>query len=408
MKHIKISAEDTDRPLSLRQRDAFAIKNQSEVVPTMPRNDVHNHSRLWDLRALLEEFLTTIATSLGANAGFIQLFTPNALAPQIISSVGLSHDFLNDEQCVDLICGICGEQPHNNGAHSFDIGKCKARSARCSFGEQFKSAVSAPLDSHDTPGAFIGTITLFFSTQLKASEHILGSLVAFAKLIGATLEHNKLNRENRRIEIIAERQSIANEIHDSLAQTLMYARMRTNLLIESIRTGNETMAAQYAHDLDETLESSQKTVRELITDFRCEIDPAGLLHALQILTKQFRERNNIALEYTNNVADLDMPLEHEFQVYYIVREALANIATHSGATHARLNIDTINGNYVFTIEDNGHGGYTFTPIEGHYGMMIMRERAARIGGEIKIESSEGFGTLVQLFFPRSAARAGGD
>jgi two-component system nitrate/nitrite sensor histidine kinase NarX len=406
--HKKSNTANSDRPHALVQRDAFAIHNRVEVVATMARNDAPNQSRLWELRALLEEFLTTIATSLGANAGFIQLFSPNSLSPQIISSVGLSADFLKDEQCVDLICGICGEQPLNSGIHSFDIGKCKARSARCSFGEQFKSAVSAPLDDHDVPGASIGTITLFFSTQLILSEHILKTLVPFTKLISASLEHNKLNRENRRSEIIAERQSIANEIHDSLAQTLMYARMRTNLLIEAIHTGNETMAAQYAHDLDETLESSQKTVRELITDFRCEVDPAGLLHALQILTKQFRERNNIALEYTNNVADLDLPLEHEFQVYYIVREALANIATHSGATHARLNIDAINGNYVFTIEDNGRGGYTFTPIEGHYGMMIMRERAARIGGEIKIESSEGLGTLVQLFFPSTAARVGSD
>jgi nitrate/nitrite-specific signal transduction histidine kinase len=56
--------------------------------------------------------------------------------------------------------------------------------------------------------------------------------------------------------------------------------------------------------------------------------------------------------------------------------------------------------YVFTIKDNGSGGCAFTPVEGHYGMMIMRERAQRIGGEIKVESSKGFGTHVQLFFPK--------
>jgi len=86
-------------------------------------------------------------------------------------------------------------------------------------------------------------------------------------------------------------------------------------------------------------------------------------------------------------------------VSHIVKEALTNIATHSGATHARLIVDFSSNYYVFTIEDNGSGGCTFTPVEGHYGMMIMRERAQRIGGEIKVESSKGFGTRVQVYFP---------
>jgi two-component system nitrate/nitrite sensor histidine kinase NarX len=90
-------------------------------------------------------------------------------------------------------------------------------------------------------------------------------------------------------------------------------------------------------------------------------------------------------------------------VYHIVREALANIARHSGATHARLFVDASYGYYVVTIEDNGSGACTFTPVEGHYGVMIMRERAHRIGGKIKVESAAGLGTQVQLFFPEPSS-----
>ena len=243
-------------------------------------------------------------------------------------------------------------------------------------------------------------ITLFFSEPQEPFENISKTVLSFADLLGTLAEHNKLNREAKRAELIAERQSIANEIHDSLAQSLVYIRMRTNLLIESIRTCNELMAAKYAQDIDDALASSQKTVRELITDFRCSVDPAGLLHALQSLAEEFRHRNDIELEYINRVAHLELPLEYEIQVSHIVQEALANIATHSGATHARLVVDLSGNYYVFTIEDNGSGGCTFTPVEGHYGMKIMRERAQRIGGEIKVESTEGFGTRVQLFFPK--------
>jgi two-component system nitrate/nitrite sensor histidine kinase NarX len=159
------------------------------------------------------------------------------------------------------------------------------------------------------------------------------------------------------------------------------------------------MVIKYAHDIDDSLESSQKTVRELISDFRCSVDSSGLLHALQTIVDEFRHRNDIELQYINLVANLELPLEYEIQISHIVQEALVNIATHSGATHARLAVNLSDNYYVFTIDDNGSGGCTFTPIEGHYGMRIMRERALRIGGEIEIKSNEGIGTRVRLFFP---------
>ena len=82
-----------------------------------------------------------------------------------------------------------------------------------------------------------------------------------------------------------------------------------------------------------------------------------------------------------------------------MREALTNIARHSGATQARLFVNACFGYYVFTIEDNGSGASTFSPVEGHYGVMIMRERAQRIGGKLNVESALGLGTQVQLYFP---------
>jgi two-component system nitrate/nitrite sensor histidine kinase NarX len=226
-------------------------------------------------------------------------------------------------------------------------------------------------------------------------------------MMGAAIEYTYINRESHRAERLAARRQMANDIHDSLAQALTFARMRTSLLLDAIRTGNELMATKYARDVDEALESSQKSARELIADFRFELNPGGLLAALNDLVSKFREGNRIALEFQNRLVDLALPIEHEIQVYNIVREALTNIARHSGATHARLFVDATAGYYVFTVEDNGVGAHTFAPVEGHYGMLIMRERARRIGGEIRAESARGLGTRVQLFFlePESDWRA---
>ena len=358
-------------------------------------------TQVGDLKLLLEEFLSTLITTVKATAGIVRIHPPpHGQTPQIVSSVGFPVELLEAENIININCESFGKAAIGGCIYLSNLGACKARHD-CQYIEcKIQSVIAASLGNPDLPDNQIGILTLFFNTPQEPSEHISKIILAFTDLLGAIVEHNKSNCETKRIDLLAERQSIANEIHDSLAQTLVYTRMRTSLLLESIRAGNVLMSAKYAHDIDDALEISQKTVRELITDFRCQMDPSGLSRALQTLTEQFCLRNNIALEYINRVAHLELPLEFEIQVYHIVQEALANIATHSGASHARLIVDFTSDYYVFTIKDNGSGGCAFTPVEGHYGMMIMRERAQRIGGEIKLESSKGFGTHLQLYFPK--------
>lgn len=356
-------------------------------------------SQMADLKPVVEKLLETLISTVNATSGVARILPTHGQTHQLFSSVGLPAKLLKLGSDLDLNCESSCRASIGRGIYATDLSACKRRQDCRNVGCQIQSLITAPIESHPPSKNPVGMITLFFSQPQEPFENISKTVLSFADLLGTLVEHNQSNREAMRTELIAERQSIANEIHDSLAQSLVYTRMRTSLLLESIRTQNELMVAKYAHDIDDALASSQKTVRELITEFRCAMDPAGLLHVLQTLTEEFRHRNDIVLEYINRVANLELPLEYEIQVSHIVQEALANIATHSGATHARLVVDLSGDYYVFTIDDNGSGGCTFTPIEGHYGMKIIRERAQRIGGEIKVESSEGRGTRVQLFFP---------
>ncbi len=297
---------------------------------------------------------------------------------------------------MELACEECGKGAFMGGICATDVDACETRHGSQPR-RQFRSVISIPLKGRSPPEPLLGVFSLFFDAPQSSSGNAANMAMAFAGLLGALIEHIRSHREIKRAELLMERQAIANEIHDSLAQTLNYARMNTALLGDAVRNNNATMAARYAGDIDEALEIGQKAVRTLITDFRSEMDPAGLLHALRTLTEQIRRQHGIALDCTIRVADLDLPLEHEIQAYYIVREALYNIVKHSNASHARLIVDHLCGYYVFVVEDNGAG--TFSPVEGHYGIIIMRERAQRIGGEIKVESTRGLGTCIQLFFP---------
>lgn len=356
--------------------------------------------RAGELRSLLETFLESIIGTVNATAGVVRLLTSDGNTLQIIGSAGLSAELQEEaESFAELDCEVNDKATFGHVIHASDISACATRQ-HCPYAScRFQSLVAAPLESPGTNGGPLGILTIFFDVPREAASRTMNTIAAFAEVMSATIEHTRLNREISRKQRLAARQEIANDLHDSLAQTLTYARMRITLLREAIRSGNGESATGYARDLDEALEIAQKNARELIADFRCDMNPGGLQAALADLADEFRQRNAIRLEYHNRLADLEIPLEHEIQTYYIVREALANISRHSGATHARLFVDTCFGYYVFTIEDNGSGARTFTPVEGHYGMLIMRERAHRMGGEIRVTSATGLGTRIQLYFP---------
>ncbi len=348
-----------------------------------------------ELETLLNSTLEAMTALAQAQAGVIRVLLPDEETLRVISAIGLSREDLEAERFVELACEDCPKDAFMHGLCSTNIPDCEARQGRSH--RQLQSIISVPLQSRQAPDSLLGVFTLFFNTPHSNSGPSANLAIALAEMLSGIIEHARASREARRAEMLMERQSIANEIHDSLAQTLNYARMNTTVLRSALQRDDPDMAGQAALDIEEALEIGQKAVRALITDFRSEMDPAGLLHALEYLVREFRKQNQIVLDYTIRVADLDLPLEHEIQCYLIAREALSNIAKHSNASHARLIVDYNFGYYVLTIEDNGAG--TFSPVEGHYGIVIMRERAQRIGGEIRVDSTKGLGTSVQLHFP---------
>jgi len=219
----------------------------------------------------------------------------------------------------------------------------------------------------------------------------------------AAPEFGEIGREALRTALANERQMMANEVHDSLAQGLTYMRMRMSLLRDAIRDGDDARAFKYWSDVDSSLTNAHRRLRELITYFRSRMDPQGLLHALQEMTETFLDRTGVALEFANHVRDLDLPVGREVQVFHIVQEALANVCRHANARRARLTLERKDAGYEIVVEDDGIGMAADPAGErgesGHYGIAIMRERASRLGGELTLDSAPGAGTRVRLYFP---------
>jgi two-component system, NarL family, nitrate/nitrite sensor histidine kinase NarX len=350
-----------------------------------------------EMAALVEKLLAPALKATGAIGGAVRVLSSAGKTMRLLGSFGLPSIVVQSESVVESSCGACGQAVMGKGLSTCAMNVCMQRCGAGYFGGDCAHVVATPLLCADKTAAPVGALTLYFATAADAPADGGRSIGAYAELVSAALESALAHAENRRLTLLAERQSIANEIHDALAQTLYYAKMRSSLLLEAMRTENELLAYKCARDIDEALDSGQKTVRELVTHFRCQMDPQGLQFALQKLVDEFCARTDITLQYVNRVADMNLPLEHELQTFLIVREALVNVSTHSGASAAHLTVERNAGHYTFTVADNGAGLGDVTA-DGHYGLAIMRERAERIGGEVQLESSEGLGTRVRLNF----------
>lgn len=345
------------------------------------------------LETLLNGFLKTIVRMTGASAGAIRLLSRDDLELYLGASTGLPSELIHSETNVSLHCGVCGEAVQDGMIHSTDTSYCARRTEGEFFSACCQGVVAVPLDFR---GQCIGVFNLFFKQHQKISADIEQLLRSYAELIGLSLENVRLSRENQRMNLVAERQAIANEIHDTLSQNLFYGRLRLSVLSEAVRSENEELVQKCLGDISEALDSGQKSVRELITHFRSQMDPLGLHHALKMLIDGLKVRSSITFEYRHPGMHPELTLEQELQIFHVIREALNNIVLHSQATHARL-IATLEGDVLkFQITDNGMGMSSITSPAGHYGLTIMQERAKRIGSTLDIHSAEGVGTQITL------------
>ncbi|MDD2809646.1 ATP-binding protein [Rhodoferax sp.] len=361
-----------------------------------------------NLEALLGRFLDSIITLAGAQAGAVRVLDDDDASMRLVAHLGLPADVIQTEQRVDKNCGVCGQAATADVLSWVDdLSVCSHHGSQHFFGQQCKSmlAISLPYGSK-----ILGIYNLFFNTKLPIRNETLTLLRLVGQLLGLSLHNARIERERLRVTVLKERQEMINEVHDVLAQTLAYARMRIPLLNDAILKKDEPHALKYLADLRTAVTEVHDNLREVMTYFRSRMDPLGLLHALHAIAESFHSKNAIELEIRNTVPHLNLTDEQEVQIFYVVQEALANIAKHSMARHAVVMICSTPQHLEFLIEDDGLGmdepsvativtsAKPLVP-STHFGLDIMKSRAKRLGGSLEVGSKDGVGTRVRLQIP---------
>lgn len=259
-------------------------------------------------------------------------------------------------------------------------------------------------------GRVLGTYSLVLDRPLAAmGEDLPDLLVSVGRHLGLAIEKSRLEGEARRLAVMEERHIIGNELHDSLAQSLIGMRLQLKVLGESLAREDLGAARYEVKALQRAMKQAGADLRSLLTDYRLKIDEGSLAQTVAKLVERFRRETGIAVFFQNECEALALTAAQEIQVYYIIQEALANIRKHASARNVRILLNNEGDLYTVLIEDDGLGmaGPEAPMPAEHAGLAIMRERTARLPGQIVIESEPGEGTRIVLIFnaPPAAAPA---
>ncbi len=232
------------------------------------------------------------------------------------------------------------------------------------------------------------------------------TLERFATQAVVAIDNARLHRQVRELAITEERERIAREMHDSLAQVLGYVNTKAQAILELLRTERIDSAETQVRQLSEAARSAYADVREGILGLRTSLGPERtLVEALREYLSRWEEQSEVATDL--EVVPADSTLSSlgavaELQLLRIIQEALANIRKHADATHVRIRLAELNQEVEAIVEDNGQG---FDPARlgsasfPRFGLSTMRERTEAVGGNIQIVSSPGHGTKVVIRLP---------
>ena len=248
----------------------------------------------------------------------------------------------------------------------------------------------------------LGVINLFVENDICITEELAYLLLSIGAHLGEFLERSNIEQKNRRQLIKDERNIIANELHDSLAQTLASLRFQIRILDQALQPVGDFMAFKTIDSIEHALDEASTNLRELIAHCRVPIEQQGLVPAVKRAVEKFRKDTGIHILLQSDEQVLPLPSNMELNAYRIVQEALTNIKKHANAYIVRVLLSYDADGYIRILIENDGKGFDQSQIhssEGeHLGLTIMKERAKHLGGELKIESEPDEGTRIELRF----------
>ncbi len=237
--------------------------------------------------------------------------------------------------------------------------------------------------------------TLLGRQTLKRSQMFIDTKQAYRSSQEALRQVSQQIYDER----LDERKLIAAVLHDEVLQPLFRVTLTAQVLKTELSSGRLLEIEEDLPQLITAAEVASGALRDLIGNLRrSSLGIGGLPQALLRLTKTLSSGRSVTVHA--RVDPIRGNANQEIALYQIAKEALTNALTHSRCSNLWVELSDDGSGPTLSIRDDGRGFDATASKDGHYGLLIMRERAAAVGGDVYVDSSPGSGTKVTAVFPR--------
>lgn len=256
-------------------------------------------------------------------------------------------------------------------------------------------------------------------------------IVALTNLVSTALSLRKQRQQEHQLILLEERSTIARELHDSLAQSLSYLKIQVSVLEKHLKKlsvdeqqdaqkqkqqsdlkdaqglaldkANTAIIWQHIEQIKKGLSSAYQELRDLLTTFRLTIDSANFDEALYEAADEFAAKGHFDVKVNNQIMSLNLTATEQVHLIQIIREALSNVSRHAHAKNVSIDLgyDDENNYIAMQVIDDGIGMSGTVNQTQHHGLMIMKERAYKLGGDLIVttnKATEPKGTSVIVRF----------
>jgi signal transduction histidine kinase len=243
-------------------------------------------------------------------------------------------------------------------------------------------------------------IAVFVSAISKQSEQRRAALTELA----AT--RAELAESARQTGALAERERLARELHDTVAQGFTSVVTQLESAEQALEEPADEKAVVHAR---EHVAKARRSARDSLAEIRQSVralrpdllSSATLGEALDRTVRQWSSDTGVPAELRTTGEPMSLTPDVELTLLRAVQEALANVARHASASRVVVSLSYLGDTVTLDVDDDGNGfaGKPRPSAEGGYGLIGMRERVAAVGGELTIESAAGQGTTVGVSVP---------
>jgi len=359
-----------------------------------------------NLKVLTQGFVQQARRVSGADAAVVRWSNEGNEHYVILASDGLPRAMAEQEQCLRAGNCFCGQTQGLPDARVIPISIATPMVLPHCHEAGYQTLVVLPVMVHQR---VLGELNLFFRASLELSPDMRELLEAMVRHLASSMEGLRAAALEREGAVAEERGMLARELHDSIAQSLAFLKIQTQLLRDAVKKGNEAARDRSMAELDVGVRECYADVRELLVHFRTRASAEDIEEALRTTLSKFGHQTGINAQLSMEGHGLPLDADVQIQVLHMVQEALSNVRKHARATRVNVRVQR-HPEWRFEVQDNGIGfdaGRTMAADSLHVGLRILRERAEGISARVEVQSTPGAGTTVCIELPHNASAMSG-